>query len=197
MMGLMAGRATTDEVIAARDGRPEIIIRRSSRRHRTLSARMEGNSVLVMVPMSMRNAEQDRQVLELVDKVTRSQARRCSGPTSDELTRRARRLCRTHLEPRVGHTIGLTSVRWVSNQNTRWGSCTPTTGEIRLSDRMIGFPAWVIDHVLAHELCHLVEANHTRQFHELLSGFPDAERAEGFLNGYEWAVAGGVTSPGQ
>ena len=65
MMGHMAGRATTDEIIAACDGRPEIIIRRSSRRHRTLSARMEGTSVLVMVPMGMRKADQNRQVMEL------------------------------------------------------------------------------------------------------------------------------------
>ncbi|MDU1589745.1 MAG: M48 family metallopeptidase, partial [Cutibacterium avidum] len=74
-------------------------------------------------------------------------------------------------------------------------SCTPVTGQIRLSDRMVGFPEWVIDHVLAHELCHLVEANHNRRFHELLAGFPNAERAEGFLNGYQWAVSGGVDSP--
>lgn len=195
MMGHMAGRATTDEIIAACDGRPEIIIRRSSRRHRTLSARMEGTSVLVMVPMGMRKADQNRQVMELVDKVTRSQARRRSGATSDELTRRARRLCRAHLEPRVGHPVEPISVRWVSNQNTRWGSCTPAMGQIRLSDRMVGFPNWVIDHVLAHELCHLVEVNHNRRFHELLAGFPNAERAEGFLNGYQWAVSGGVDSP--
>ncbi|WCC79100.1 M48 family metallopeptidase [Cutibacterium equinum] len=191
----MAGRTITDEIIAARGGRPEIIIRRSSRRHRTVSARMEGESVLVMVPMGMPKAEQNRQVMELVDKVTRSRARQRLGATQEELTRRARRLCRTHLEPQVGHPVEITSVRWVSNQNTRWGSCTPATGQIRLSDRMVGFPAWVIDHVLAHELCHLVEATHNRHFHELLAGFPDAQRAEGFLNGYQWAVSEGSDSP--
>ena len=40
-----------------------------------------------------------------------------------------------------------------------------------------------------------MEANHNRRFHELLAGFPNAERAEGFLNGYQWAVSGGVDSP--
>ena len=32
------------------------------------------------------------------------------------------------------------SVRWVSNQHQRWGSCTPVDGTIRLSDRMRGMP---------------------------------------------------------
>ena len=79
MIGTMVDRAVPDEIIEARDGRPEIIIRRSARRRRTLSARMEGTSVLVMVPMGMREAGQDRQVMELVDKVTKS----CLLYTSD------------------------------------------------------------------------------------------------------------------
>ena len=92
MMGVMADMAVPDEIIEARDGRPEIIIRRSARRRRTLSARMEGSSVLVMVPMGMRKADQDRQVMELVDKVTKSDARRRHHDSNDELTRRALRL---------------------------------------------------------------------------------------------------------
>jgi predicted metal-dependent hydrolase len=190
MMGAMADMAVPDEIIEARDGRPEIIIRRSARRRRTLSARMEGSSVLVMVPMGMRKADQDRQVMELVDKVTKSDARRRHHDSNDELTRRALRLCQKYLDPRVNDTVEPASVRWVSNQNSRWGSCTPSTGQIRLSDRMIGFPDWVVDHVLAHELCHLVESHHNRRFHELLAGFPNAERAEGFLTGFQWAVSG-------
>lgn len=189
MMGVMADMAVPDEIIEARDGRPEIIIRRSARRRRTLSARMEGSSVLVMVPMGMRKADQDRQVMELVDKVTKSDARRRHHDSNDELTRRALRLCQKYLDPRVNDTVEPASVRWVSNQNSRWGSCTPSTGQIRLSDRMIGFPDWVVDHVLAHELCHLVEGHHNRRFHELLAGFPNAKRAEGFLTGFQWAVA--------
>ena len=189
MIGTMVDRAVPDEIIEARDGRPEIIIRRSARRRRTLSARMEGTSVLVMVPMGMREAGQDRQVMELVDKVTKSDARRRHHASDEELTLRALRLCRKYLGPRVNDMVEPTSVRWVSNQNTRWGSCTPSTGQIRLSDRMIEFPDWVVDHVLAHELCHLVEGHYNRRFHELLAGFPNAKRAEGFLTGFQWAVA--------
>ena len=41
------------------------------------------------------------------------------------------------------------SVRWVTNQNTRWGSCTPSEGSIRLSHRLQGMPEYVVDYVLA------------------------------------------------
>ena len=41
-----------------------------------------------------------------------------------------------------------TSVRWVSNQNSRWGSATPAEGTIRLSDKLRPMPQWVIDYVL-------------------------------------------------
>ena len=190
MMDAMAHRAVPDEIIEAQNGRPEIIIRRSARRRRTLSARMEGTSVLVMVPLGMSKAGQDRQVMELVDKVTNSDARRRHHDSDEELTRRAHRLCQKYLNPRVNDVVEPESVRWVSNQNTRWGSCTPSTGQIRLSDRMIGFPDWVIDHVLAHELCHLVEDHHNQRFYELLAGFPSTERAEGFLTGFQWAISG-------
>ena len=105
MMGAMADMAVPDEIIEARDGRPEIIIRRSARRRRTLSARMEGSSVLVMVPMGMRKADQDRQVMELVDKVTKCDARRRHHDSNDELTRRALRLCQKYLDPRVNDTV--------------------------------------------------------------------------------------------
>lgn len=51
-------------------------------------------------------------------------------------------------------------------------------------------PEFVLDYVLLHELVHLIEPNHNRRFHDLLAGYPQAERAEGFLQG--WAAAQGV-----
>lgn len=196
IMGCMTVSSPTDEVIPASAGRPEIIIRRSARRRRTLSARMEGSSVLVMVPAGMRRSTERRHVMQLVDRMTRKDALRRRTADAEDLERRARRLARTYLEPRVGRQVRPESVRWVTNQSTRWGSCTPSTGRIRLSDRMIGFPEWVVDFVLAHELCHLVEADHNQRFHELLAGFPHAERAEGFLRGYQWAIGAGDVLPG-
>ncbi len=55
---------------------------------------------------------------------------------------------------------------------------------IRLSSRLQPMPAWVVDYVLVHELAHLLEPGHGREFHRLVERYPQAERAEGFLEGF-------------
>jgi predicted metal-dependent hydrolase len=83
-------------------------------------------------------------------------------------------------------------VRWVHNQNSRWGSCTPSDRSIRLSRRLQGMPSWVIDYVLVHELAHLLEPGHTTTFWAWVDRYPKAERAKGFLEGVAAASQLGV-----
>ena len=80
------------------------------------------------------------------------------------------------------------SVRWVTNQNARWGSCTPGDRTIRLSDRLQQMPGWVVDYVLVHELAHLLEAGHTPEFWAWVDRYPRAEKAKGYLEGYSTAA---------
>ncbi|HKX15028.1 MAG TPA: M48 family metallopeptidase, partial [Propionibacteriaceae bacterium] len=77
-----------------------------------------------------------------------------------------------------------TGVFWVTNQQHRWASCTPSTGLIRLSHRLQPMPTWVVDYVLLHELAHLVEPTHSDRFWRLVRRYPVAEKAKGFLEGY-------------
>ena len=64
------------------------------------------------------------------------------------------------------------SVRWVDNQKSRWGSCTPGDRSIRLSERLQGMPPWVIDYVLVHELAHLLEPGHDAKFWAWVDRYP-------------------------
>jgi hypothetical protein len=98
---------------------------------------------------------------------------------------RAGELSRRHLG---GRAVPV-SVRWVENQATRWGSCTPADGSIRISTRLRGLPSWVVDYVLVHELAHLLVAGHGPRFWALVEDFPRTERARGFLEG--WSLARG------
>lgn len=65
----------------------------------------------------------------------------------------------------------------LSNARTRWGSCNARTG-IRLNWRLIHLPLPLIDYVVAHELAHLIEMNHSRRFWaQVESLYPDWQAA--------------------
>jgi predicted metal-dependent hydrolase len=157
-------------------------VRRSARRRRTVSAYREGDRTVVLIPAQMSAREEERWVKAMLDRLESRERR--SKPGEAELAARAAGLSDRYLS---GRAVPV-SVRWVSNQGARWGSCTPVDASIRLSDRLRGMPDFVIDYVLLHELAHLIEPNHGAGFWKLLESFPKLERARGYLDGF--AAAG-------
>src|SRR5680860_259628 len=170
----MATAATASESAE----RPEVEVRRSSRRRRTVAAYREDDKVIVMIPARLSVAEEHEWVATMVARLERSDQRR--RPSDSALLQRAVELSDTHLRGLAKPA----TVRWVDNQNNRWGSCTPSDRSIRLSRRLQGLPSWVIDYVLVHELAHLLEEGHTLAFWSWVDTFPKAERAKGFLEGF-------------
>ncbi|MEN3583162.1 M48 family metallopeptidase [Streptomyces sp. ZYX-F-203] len=154
-----------------------IEIRRSPRRRRTVSAYREGDRTVVLIPARMSEAEERRWVGVMLDKLAAQESRRVIGDA--ELAERAERLSAQYFGGRARPR----SVRWVTNQNTRWGSCTPSEGSIRLSHRLQGMPEYVVDYVLLHELAHLLVPGHGPRFWRLLEAYPRTERARGYLEG--------------
>ncbi len=110
------------------------------------------------------------------------------GGSDAELMARAAALSDRYLD---GRAVPAT-VRWVTNQNSRWGSATPAERTIRLSDKLRGMPGWVVDYVLLHELSHLLVASHGPTFWALLHGYPQLERAKSFLDGVAYATSRGM-----
>ncbi|MFF8947478.1 M48 family metallopeptidase [Streptomyces sp. NPDC014940] len=158
-------------------GASPIEVRRSTRRRRTVSAYREGDRTVVLIPARMSEAEERRWVTLMLDKLAAQESRRTLGDA--ELTGRAERLSAQYFDGRARPA----SVRWVTNQNTRWGSCTPAEGSIRLSHRLQGMPEYVVDYVLCHELAHLLVPGHGADFWRLLENYPRTERARGYLEG--------------
>lgn len=76
---------------------------------------------------------------------------------------------------RMEARIGVHATRWsVRVMKTRWGSCTPKTGAIRINARLAAYPPECLEFVVAHELVHLLEPSHNTRFHALLDEFcPD------------------------
>ncbi len=156
-------------------GTEEIEVRRSRRRRRTVSAYREGGRTIVLIPSRFSAAEERTWVEAMMRKLAAGDRRR--RPSDEQLLERAADLSQRYL----GGLAEPVSIAWVTNQSSRWGSCTPADGTIRLSVRLKGMPAWVVDYVILHELTHLLQPGHGREFWSLLESYPRTERARGFL----------------
>ena len=143
---------------------------RSRRRKKTVEARMIGEVLQVLIPAAMSAEEEAQWVTEMTDRVVRS-----NTSTGLDLAQRATALAASY------HLPVPARIEFSARQRLRWGSCTPTNASVRISDRLAAFPPWVLDYVIVHELAHLVESNHSRQFWELVNAYPLAERARGYL----------------
>jgi len=176
-------RARRPEPLRATDGRTEappaqdvmpeplpVEVVRSAKRKRTVGARIVDGRIVVRVPKWLPKKETDEAVAALVARLERQRT-----STQVDLPERARALARRYDLPEPDR------IRWVSNQQSRWGSCSPGSRDIRISDRIAGFPTWVVDAVIVHELAHLVHADHSPAFWALAHRYPKTERALGFL----------------
>ncbi len=153
----------------------DVEIVRSAGRTKTVSAREVDGALLVRAPAAMSEAE----LGPIVERLrTRLERRRAKAALDDaDLQRRAQELNGEYF----GGTLTWRAISWVTNQEGRWGSCTPATGVIRLSHRLADVPAFVRDYVIVHELAHLREANHGPRFWKLVNSYPRTERARSYL----------------
>ncbi|GAA2733635.1 M48 family metallopeptidase [Pedococcus aerophilus] len=158
-------------------GSTDIEVRRSRRRRRTVSAYRENGRTIVLIPARFTRAEEQQWVATMVDKLDKGDQRR--RPSDTQLQKRAADLSQRYL----GGLAKPSSIRWVTNQNSRWGSCTPADGTIRISARVKGMPGFVLDYVILHELAHLLAPGHGPDFWRLLKSYPRTERARGYLEG--------------
>ncbi|MEP6941576.1 MAG: SprT family zinc-dependent metalloprotease [Betaproteobacteria bacterium] len=75
------------------------------------------------------------------------------------------------LAPRVAHFASKVTTTAptlkLSNARTQWGTCNHR-GEIRLNWRLVQLPPHIADYVVAHEVAHLIELNHSPRFWALV-----------------------------
>jgi predicted metal-dependent hydrolase len=155
----------------------QVEVRRSRKRRSTVTAYRDGGRTIVLIPARFTPAQEHEWVSRMLGRLSAQEQRR--RPGDDQLIERAAVLSDRYL----GGLARPAGVAWVTNQNSRWGSCTPADKTIRLSTRLLGMPPWVIDYVLLHELAHLIQPGHGERFWSLLDTYPRTERARGFLEG--------------
>lgn len=183
--GRRTRRTTTEEpAVATVEHRPAvgtqppIEIHRSPRRRKSASAAARDGVVVVRLPAGLAADEEERVIVGLVRRVTGASRAAARGGDA-ALAARAAELADTYLDG-----IRPTSVAWSGRMTRLYGSCTPATGTIRISRELATAPGYVLDHVLLHELVHLVVPGHSASFRALLARHPHGERADGWLEGY-------------
>lgn len=157
-----------DSTVQAEPFQIEVV--RSKKRRRTVSAQMHGDVLRVSIPSWMSKSEEATNVAEMVRRFKRKIATQ-----EVDLTDRARILAKRY------SLCTPDSIEWAENLTSVWGLCTPSTKTIRMSTRLVGFPSWVLDYVIVHELAHLHVSGHGPDFWEITRRYEKTERAIGYL----------------
>jgi len=165
---------------------PEFRVIRSSRRKRTLHAFRQNGVIEIHIPDRLSRRQEFDVIPEMIDLVLKRENR--LRKSDGALFEMCDQLLAEFLPEFNERPI---SVTW-RVMSERWGSCTTVDKTIRISERLNNAPDYALRYVLFHELIHLRIAGHGDDFQELLERYPEKERAEAFLEGYE---AGSVGSP--
>ncbi len=79
------------------------------------------------------------------------------------------------VEPMVGHYAKVMGVRpetiTYKALKSRWGQCNVRSRSICFSLYLLLLPDWCVEHVVVHELCHLLEPSHNARFHALMDQY--------------------------
>jgi predicted metal-dependent hydrolase len=157
----------------------EIVVIRSKKRKRNISAYRQGGKIVISIPARLSKAEERAIVPEMIAKI---RSKEVAAPESELLELADQLLSR--YAPEIA--LRPASVAW-RNMNERWGSCTSVDRTIRLATKLQSAPEYVLEFVLYHEAIHLQHSDHGEDFYEYLHRYPRHLEAEAFLAGYELA----------
>lgn len=81
----------------------------------------------------------------------------------------------TFVDERLPYWSQITGITYnhfaIRDATTRFGSCVSKTKVIRFTSRLIMLPQGIIDAVIVHELCHIIHANHSKDFYDLVKKY--------------------------
>ncbi|MFN8420591.1 MAG: M48 family metallopeptidase [Anaerolineae bacterium] len=142
---------------------------------------LHGTVIKLRIPRGTSHKDVQRLIEGIIPRVAR-QRKRSARRTDVDLTQRAQEINQRYFNGELMWN----SIRWVSNMRNRLGSCTTggaTDGDIRISERIRNWPQYVVDYVIAHEICHRKHPDHSAAFWDFLARYPHTEKALGFIEG--------------
>jgi len=101
----------------------------------------------------------------------------------------SRKQLRLHAMPLIEKWCAILDVSinklYVRKMKTYWGSCNTRAHTIRLNTELVKKPYECLEYVVVHELIHLLEPNHNKNFHNLMTKFlPDWKQRKELLNNF-------------
>lgn len=166
-----------------------VICERGNRKTLAITITQEG-SLLVKAPFKMPDREIERFLGQKRYWIYK-QAKRVKETASDRIYRSEEEIkhlkeqARKMLTQKTDYYKALLGVDYqrirIGNQKTRWGSCS-SKGTISYNWHLILMPERIMDYVVVHELCHLLEMNHSKRFWERVEEiFPDYKERRRWL----------------
>lgn len=158
------------------------VLRRSSRTKRLRVTIKPGGTVVVSAPIRLSQKSIDQFVQEHAEWISKKVQLAKERPRSvldavqtgfSANRARAKKLA----QERVRHFADIYGVSYntirIKNHSSQWGSCS-TKKNLNFNYRLVFLPPDLVDYIVVHEVCHLLEMNHSPSFWRLVSAsIPD------------------------
>ena len=154
----------------------KVEVKRSKRRKRTISARLDGDIMYVYAPVDTPEKELHKIIKTFEKRFARRNLKRKLNK-EDNLREVFNKLNKIYFDGK----IKVKSIEYVTNQQKRCGSCNYKKKTIRISHYLAHMPEWVRDYIIIHEMAHILEPNHSKAFWDIVYRYKLVERARGFL----------------
>ncbi len=154
----------------------KVEVKRSKRRKRTISARLDGDIMYVYAPVDT----PEKELHKIIENFRKRFARRNLKRELNK-ERNLREVFSELNKIYFDGKIKIRSIEYVTNQQKICGSCNYKKKTIRISHYLAHMPEWVRDYVIIHEMAHILEPNHSKAFWNIVYRYNLAERARGFL----------------
>ena len=132
---------------------------------------VKNGDVHVSAPIGMPKKEVERFIEEHREWIAEARKKLKTREQADDALRRLKALIEPMVE-RHSKEMGVkpTAVHYKA-MISRWGVCNVRDKSICFSAYLLLLPEWCVEHVVVHELCHLLEASHNARFHALMDKF--------------------------
>ena len=154
----------------------KVEVKRSKRRKRTISARLDGDIMYVYAPVDT----PEKELHKIIENFKKRFARRNLKRELNK-ERNLREVFSELNKIYFDGKIKIRSIEYVTNQQKICGSCNYKKKTIRISHSLAHMPEWVRDYVIIHEMAHILEPNHSKAFWDIVYRYKLVERARGFL----------------